>query len=436
MLNSIKINKFKKKDMIKLSLKLLFLLLLVTQIVFSQVRLKVGTDPTNMTSSSAVLELESTSKGLLLPRLARTSVSNSGTTIPSGLLIYDTAAGCTRVYQNGVWSTCLNASSYNYNQTSNGSAVVSSYACSALSGNLIKGVASTVTLTITATVSTAGTYAIQATANGVTFSGSGTFLITGSNSITLTAIGTPLAASTTTFALNTSPSCSTIVSVITSSAICDGTSPTAVVEIVSSTGRTWMDRNLGASRAATSVTDFYAYGCLYQWGRGNDGHASINWVSATSGTPTSNITTTTRSTIDSPGNATFINTTAIPYDWISPSSTTLWQTTGNTNNNPCPTDFHIPTYAELSSEFTYYGMTNSALAYSNGPLGGFKFLAVGNRTFNGGVLQNTNTAGGYWSSTISTSASAQTVNFTSSNNSTVLTIQPKSYGLSVRCIKN
>jgi hypothetical protein len=33
-----------------------------------------------------------------------------------------------------------------------------------------------------------------------------------------------------------------------------------------------MDRNLGAARVATSSTDEEAYGDLYQWGRGTDGH--------------------------------------------------------------------------------------------------------------------------------------------------------------------
>jgi hypothetical protein len=37
-----------------------------------------------------------------------------------------------------------------------------------------------------------------------------------------------------------------------------------------------MDRNLGAARAATSSTDAEAYGDLYQWGRGTDGHEKRN----------------------------------------------------------------------------------------------------------------------------------------------------------------
>ncbi len=49
--------------------------------------------------------------------------------------------------------------------------------------------------------------------------------------------------------------------------------PTVIVDVTSTTtGKTWMDRNLGASQAATSSTDVLSYGDLYQWGRFADGH--------------------------------------------------------------------------------------------------------------------------------------------------------------------
>ena len=50
-----------------------------------------------------------------------------------------------------------------------------------------------------------------------------------------------------------------------------------------------MDRNLGASQVATSVTDEFAYGDLYQWGRHADGHqartSSTTSVLATNNAP-------------------------------------------------------------------------------------------------------------------------------------------------------
>ena len=42
--------------------------------------------------------------------------------------------------------------------------------------------------------------------------------------------------------------------------------------ITSSTGRVWLDRNLGATQVCTSSTDTACYGGLYQWGRDTDGH--------------------------------------------------------------------------------------------------------------------------------------------------------------------
>ena len=71
---------------------------------------------------------------------------------------------------------------------------------------------------------------------------------------------------------------------------------TTVVDLVSSaTGRTWMDRNLGATQVATSTTDAASYGDLYQWGRAKDGHQSR----------TSSTTATTATSAD-PGHGEFI----------------------------------------------------------------------------------------------------------------------------------
>ncbi|GHB53105.1 hypothetical protein [Mongoliitalea lutea] len=58
---------------------------------------------------------------------------------------------------------------------------------------------------------------------------------------------------------------------------------TEIIDVINPrTGRVWMDRNLGASQAATHISDNLAYGDLYQWGRGADGHQCRN-----SGTTTS-----------------------------------------------------------------------------------------------------------------------------------------------------
>ena len=79
------------------------------------------------------------------------------------------------------------------------------------------------------------------------------------------------------------------------SVFCSGT-PTAIVDVTNpTTGRIWMDRNLGATQAATSSTDANSYGDLYQWGRRSDGHQCRT-----------SATTTTLSSTDQPANASFI----------------------------------------------------------------------------------------------------------------------------------
>jgi hypothetical protein len=178
-------------------------------------------------------------------------------------------------------------------------------------------------------------------------------------------------------------------------AICDGTVQTAVVQITSINGKVWIDRNLGASRAATSSTDYLAYGCLYQWGRGNDGHASFNWTSSTTGTPIDNRVVTVQADTDIPGYSSFIKITGTTIlDWRSNDTNLRWQSTGSADNNPCPTNFRVPTSAELSAEFSGAGITSVSTLF-NGPL---KFTAAGWRN-NNNVIAFTGTKGRYYSRT-------------------------------------
>lgn len=214
-------------------------------------------------------------------------------------------------------------------------------------------------------------------------------------------------------------------------AICDGSTPTTVVDITSSTGKVWMDRNLGASRVATSATDYYAYGCLYQWGRGNDGHASIIYSSSSSASPI-NGSTATLSTTDTPGNALFITVTTSPVDWRSPQNNSLWQGVGSINN-PCNAGYHVPTSAELIAEFTTYSITNAATAYTNGPSGGFKFVLAGYRDSNNATPYNQGTFGGYWSSTVNgNGANYRGIGSGITRNA----VNFRSGGMSVRCLKD
>lgn len=50
---------------------------------------------------------------------------------------------------------------------------------------------------------------------------------------------------------------------------------TAIVDVVSATGKTWMDRNLGATQFATSSSDANSYGDLYQWAHEQTGTSAV-----------------------------------------------------------------------------------------------------------------------------------------------------------------
>jgi uncharacterized protein (TIGR02145 family) len=191
--------------------------------------------------------------------------------------------------------------------------------------------------------------------------------------------------------------------------------PTDVMNF--STGKTWMDRNLGATQVATNNTDAASYGDLYQWGRRTDGHQIRT-----------STTTTTLSTTDIPGNGNYIVTSSGDFDWRSPQNTNLWQGV-NGINNPCPIGYRLPTQTELNNERLSWSTNNAAGAFAS-PL---KLPLAGYRNSGGGTLFSVNTAGYYWSSTINATVS----NFLliNSTNSVMSTFN-RATALSVRCIKD
>ncbi len=198
---------------------------------------------------------------------------------------------------------------------------------------------------------------------------------------------------------------------------CTGT-PTTVVDVTNpSTGKIWMDRNLGASQAATSSTDANSYGDLYQWGRRADGHQCRT-----------SPTTATLSITDQPAHGDFITTNSSPYDWRSPQNDNLWQGV-NGVNNPCPSGYRLPTNAELDSERSSWSQNNSAGAFAS-PL---KLPVAGYRGFSNGSLNVVGSAGLYWSSTVGGSG-ASSLYFYSSSAS--MGSNARASGFSVRCLED
>lgn len=188
----------------------------------------------------------------------------------------------------------------------------------------------------------------------------------------------------------------------------------SIPTVTSAGGRIWMDRNLGSTQVATSVTDNAAYGDLYQWGRTTDGHQL-----RTSGN------TSTQSTTNTPGNNLFIVGST---DWRNTSNANLWQGNPGTNN-PCPNGFRLPTSAEWDIETASWISQNEVGAFAS-PL---KLTSAGFRLFSDGVINNDGIWADYWSST-----GDGTSNYRMYFHQWGVgkDLQSRGFGFSCRCIKN
>ena len=194
---------------------------------------------------------------------------------------------------------------------------------------------------------------------------------------------------------------------------------TAVVDVYNpATGKTWMDRNLGATQVATTATDAASYGDLYQWGRSADGHQLRT-----------SSTTTTLATTSTPEHGDFIVSSSSPYDWLTMPNSNLWQ--GVTGiNNPCPYGYRIPTEPELNNERLSWSSNNEAGAFGS-PL---KLPLAGERFSANGTVAKIGSDGYYWSSTFSGTNESYFLSFSTSN--ALIAVFSGGTGMSVRCIKD
>jgi hypothetical protein len=182
------------------------------------------------------------------------------------------------------------------------------------------------------------------------------------------------------------------------------------------TGAIWMDRNLGATQVATSVTDSAAYGDLYQWGRAADGHQLRT-----------SDTTSTLSSSETPGHGKYILN--LQGDWRSPQDSTLWQGVDGVNN-PCPSGYRVPTVAEWTAEKSTWSSNNYNGAFDS-PL---KLTAGGQRLDGDGSLANVGTLANYWTSTVNDSNGSQVCGALSFYS--YIGGNYRASGNSVRCIKD
>jgi hypothetical protein len=194
-------------------------------------------------------------------------------------------------------------------------------------------------------------------------------------------------------------------------------------------GKTWLNNNLGANYAnttngafnpaaqASSSNDANAYGSLFQWGRGADGHEF-----RTSGNTAGPIATPWTS-------SNFITKNTIHFDWRTPQDDNLWQGVSGTNN-PCPIGYRVPTDTELDNQRLTWSVNTSSGAIAS-PL---KLPGAGYRRYSSpGSLFGVGTSGRYCSTTVS-STSARFLFFSSSN--ALMDPDYRANGFSVRCLKD
>lgn len=199
-------------------------------------------------------------------------------------------------------------------------------------------------------------------------------------------------------------------------------------ETIVMNGRTWLDRNLGASEAAANVNDAAAFGGLYQWGRSTDGHQER----------TSETNDTLATTLDGDNTNTdwygkFI-VSQVDGDWVetgidddgslrSQSWSAPYDETANPNQ-VCPCGYIVPTVQDFR-DLNLITDTNAAdtfnLAYT-----GYK------RAENGNIIDPNNSTA-FWTTEVENSLSANAY-YNSSNYESYVT-NGRGDGFSIRCIK-
>ena len=389
--------------------KLIILLAIFTTVATTAQ--SVGINANGSTANaSAILDVSSTTKGFLLPRMTNAQ-KNAIISPATGLIVYCTTCGANgemQVYNGVAW--------INFSGAAGITVPGAPTSPVATAGNVQASIA------FTAPASTGGSaitgYTVTSTPGSFTATGASSPLtvtgLTNGTSYTFTVIATNFAGNSV-----ASTASAAVAPFLTGSANVGGTT------------KVFMSYNLGV----TGTQDALSYlsgannGTLYQWGRQTDGHEVR--TSATQAGP-----------VSAPVASKFITNSTSPNDWISPQNNSLWLDASKTANDPCPRGFRVPTQAQWGGLFrdgTTSGAPNTATRNTwtwtgNGyTVGANLYLpAAGYRFVVDATLASVGTNGNYWSSTVSGTI-AYSLAFISG------TVYPgydnyRGNGFSVRCI--
>jgi len=409
------------------------------QIIHAQTKIGGTAGPGD---ASAVLELQSTSQGLLPPRMTtaqRNAISNPA----EGLMIYNTDEHCADIYKgstNGWQSTC-----------GAGAFTITNCGSASVTGTVSIGSTPSATVTLNYTNNTGQDYGpfTGNTANGITWTAVGApnvSLANGNGNITLSLSGTPTASGTVNIPVTLAGAgcnipvnvagCNDPVAVGATGCVAFTYRGATVVytTVKAKDNHIWLQQSLGAGQVATAFNDANAYGDYFQWGRWDDGHQ----VS----------TSTTTGTQPSPNDP-----SGVPNSNNNPFYTNAWwQTSGNflccggntwsgntataTNGkDPCAAlgaGWHIPSGTDYVAVGTAESITDLNSAFASN----LKIAAGGYRNFSGGGLTKQGTAFYLWNSTTSGTSGNSGVGWSRYDGGLNLNdLNNRGYGAPVRCMK-
>jgi len=331
---------------------------------------------------SAMLEVkspENNPKGFLLPRM--TEEQRDAIIQPAdGLIIFNTSIGCPDFWFDGAWHQMCSSSESIIG-------TITSLDCDGAinNGTIALGfAANNVFFTVSYTGGNGGNHNGQTVAStgvtGLTATLPAGNFATGYGDLIYTITGTASNSGTASFELNISDQTCTITYTILptfNGFNCGNGSVTftysgevvTYTTVVANNGRCWLDRNLGASRVATTSNDHLAYGDLIQWGRLPDGHENRY-----------SFTTTALANSDIPNNGGLyiVSPDGTTNDWRNASISTSprWSATPIVNN-PCPIGWRVPTNQEMIDERTTWASQNASGAFMS-PL---KLTVAGYRSY-------------------------------------------------------